>query len=146
MMTRFNLNKFNSIHQRICEVYGANLEISKDLTPGETFKVKLEYEKLLGEKGRVIDFKTIPEKYVWFIKAKEECHRLNVPIEHYIKAQFWGLEWCNGIPDPIQLVGNKAIDRLNKYLSEFNINLSQLNKDKNLNLAVKKLKEKWQLG
>lgn len=142
-MQKYSLLKFNSIHQSICDDYDALQIIKQDITPLETQKVKQVYEKHLGEKGVFRDYRDSPDKFVCFVKAKEECHKLSVPIDHYVKAQFWGLEWCNGIPDPVQLIGPKAIDRLNRYLAEHNINIVKDKIDHNKKEKIADLKKRW---
>ena len=62
---------------------------------------------------------------MYFIKVREEAKKIGISPDIYVKAQFHGFEWRDGIPDPVQLVGTKAIDRLNKYLFEKNIKVSQ---------------------
>ncbi len=142
-MVKFGLMKFNSMHQSICDDYGAKLEIKNDLTPNLTLDCQMVYEKLLGEKhGIVRDYSKNPDKFVYFIKAKDEAKKCGVTIQHYIKSQFWGLEWANAIPDPAQLVGPKAIDRLNRYITEHNLRpQEEMAKNRDAELA-KKLREK----
>lgn len=120
-MPKFHLMKFNSLHQSVCEDYEATKIIEKDLTPQQTLIAQSQYTKLLGERGIIIDFTKQPSKFVFFIKAKDEAISKGVSIADYIKAQFEGLEWANAIPEPNQLTGIKAIERLHKYLVKNNI-------------------------
>ena len=142
-MVKYSLMKFNNMQQAICEDYEAIQIIKQDITPGETQKVKEFYEKYLGEKGIQRDYSKSPDKFVFFVKVKEECNKIRVSYNHYIESQFKGLEWCNGIPDPAQLIGPKAIDRLNRYLSEKNIKPAQQHRDNKLQEATEKLKQRW---
>ena len=142
-MVKYSLMKFNGIHQSICEDYQALQIIQEDITPTETNKVKDIYEKYLGEKGIQRDYSKSPDKYVYFIKVKEECNKIHVSYNDYIKSQFVGLEWCNGIPDPAQLVGPKATDRLNRYLVTHNIKPAQQQRNNKVQEATQKLLNKW---
>lgn len=141
-MPKFNISKFNSIHQWVCEDYQAVEDIKKDITPNQTNAIKIEYEKLLGEKGIVKDYLNDPGRYIYFVKAKEEANKQRVPLDIYVKAQFKAFEWCNSYPEPNQLVGNKTLDRLHKYLSEINLKPGKPSNDKIIQLA-NELKERW---
>lgn len=121
-MNRYSLVKFNGMQQTICEHYAAMEEMEDDPSPRLTEQMHNVYNDLLNEKtGQGYDYKKNPEKYIYFIKAKEEALKFNVSVEVYIKAQFAGLSFANGIPDPLQLVGIKAEERLKKYMYTNNI-------------------------
>jgi hypothetical protein len=140
-MNNFNLSRFNTVHQSICDNYNAIQTIKEDITPAQTKAIMEIYEKYLGEKtGITIDYTKNPDKYVYFIKAKEEANKARVKLQDYISAQFKGLEWCNSYPEPNQLIGDSAIQRLNKYLAVNKIRVGD-----NINLAIeagKKFREK----
>lgn len=143
-MTKFHLMKFNSLHQIISEDYEAMKIIELDMTPQQTQVAKNIYEKYLGEKGIVRDYTEEPSKFIFFIKAKEVAEKLGVNVADYIKSQFDGLEWANAIPDPSQLVGQKAIDRLNRYLIKNNIKPGS--KDNKVHDLAAQIKEQWKNG
>lgn len=117
-MKRFGLTKFQQLHQGITEEYEAINLIECDLTPDLTIKAYEAYCKCVLERigNLMVDYKNMPEKYVYFIKAKDAASRFNVPIMAYIKSQFDGMDWMNRIPDPLQLVGDKSHERLQSYL------------------------------
>jgi hypothetical protein len=76
----------------------------------------LYYLKKVNQKiGWANNIKDDPTKYVYFVKIRKEADSLRIDYKIYIDAQFDGLEWANAIPDPTQMVGVKAIDRLMKY-------------------------------
>ena len=86
------------------------------------------------------DYINNAEKYVCFIKAKNDANKVGIPIDMFILAQFYSMEWRNQIPDPFQLYGDKAIDRARKYCAEKNIKpKTSVNK-----IDFKKIKAKWQ--
>lgn len=120
-MKNFSVNKFKTIHAHICNEYEAIQEIARDPTPQETLKCHSIYMGIIGDKiGFTHGYQNIPIKYRYFVKAKEEAKKLGVTLSFYIKAQFQGLEWASAIPDPSQLVGITALERLQKYAFENN--------------------------
>lgn len=123
-MKNFSIYKFKSLHASICNEYEAIQEIERDPTPQKTGECHDIYLANIAEKtGITQGYKDFPEKYQYFIKAKEEARKYGVSIRHYIAAQFFGFEWNNSIPDPTQLVGAKSVDRLQKYAYAHNIKL-----------------------
>jgi len=120
-MKKFGLVKFNNMYSGICETYQAELELAKDSDPDGTNALYKYYVGHIARKTGVVNEYDSPDKYLCFMKVREEANRLGVDGVDYIKAQFYGLDFTGGIPDPLQLIGEKAIDRLNKYLFKFNI-------------------------
>jgi hypothetical protein len=115
-MAKFNLARFVNLYEPICETYEAIVEIDNDDNPVGTDELYGYYIGHIAEcTGIYEDLKVLPEKYVWFVRARKEADRLKVPYAVYIKAQFSGLDFAKGIPHPVQLVGPKAILRVNRY-------------------------------
>lgn len=117
-MAKFTLMKIASMHSGICEDYGAFCEIERDRYPQATEAAYKRYNyHIINQVGQILtDYKTIPIKYLCFVKVAEKCKELQIPVESYIDAQFEGLEWAKGIPDPLQLVSEKGNERLQAYL------------------------------
>ena len=116
-MKKFSWMKFNNLHQSICIEYEALIEIEEDETPKQSAQVCKIYQNILMEgSGIAHDYNSIPEKYVYFVKVKDEANKLKVSFYDYVKAQFFALEYINGIPDPSQMIGDKAISRVQAYL------------------------------
>lgn len=127
-MAKFMLVKFLNMGNSIIDIYGFKKEIEQDETPKQTEKIYSFYRaQIISKTGLVVDYSK-PEKYVYFIRVKNEANKLGIRGEEYIKAQFYALEWRNGYPDPIQLVGDKALQYLNKYLYEKGISLNKKTK------------------
>jgi hypothetical protein len=115
-MAKFNINKFPNLYEAICETHLAMDEISKDENPNSTKEMYDYYISHIAEHTGIFEnLQELPEKYVWFVRARVEADKIKVPGIVYIKAQFSGLDFAKGIPHPIQLVGPKAIDRVNRY-------------------------------
>lgn len=126
MMKNFSIFKFKNIHGAICNRVEALQEIKEDRSPEDTRKAHDAYLSIISEKvGYAQDYKDNPEKYKFFIKAKDEAAELGVSARQYIQAQFSAFEWKSGIPDPMQLVGPKARERVQKWAFENNITLGR---------------------
>lgn len=122
-MVKFNLNKFPSMVEAISETHEAIMEIEADDNPEGTKEMYDYYISHIAEyTGIFEDLKSLPDKYVWFIRARIVADKIKVPGIVYIKAQFSGLDFAKGIPHPVQLVGPKAIDRVNRYSYKRNFN------------------------
>lgn len=126
-MNKFSLNKFKSLHAAIFINYEAQIELASDKTPEETeFCYKIYISIINSRIGHEdYNYKQLPEKYVCFKKAKDEAKKMKLPIKQYIDAQFEAMEWVNAIPDPLQLYGDKAIERARKYCFQHNIQLTK---------------------
>lgn len=126
MMKGFSINKFKSLHQGICTIYESQLEIESDKTPEETRGAHDHYLRIISERtGFTQGFTNQVEKYRFFIKVKEEAKKVGVSVQEWIEAQFYAFEYKAGIPDPAQLVGIKAMDRVQKYCFEKGIKMGK---------------------
>ncbi len=138
-MKNFSIHKFKSMHSAICNEYEAKQIIGRDKTPSKTEECHDIYLGMISQQiGYAQGYKELPEKYKYFVEAKKEAHKLGVSCKVYIAAQFEGFEWANTAPDPAQLVGIKAIERLQKYAFAHSITLGQ----KRETINWKKIKKK----
>lgn len=125
-MKNFSINKFKSLHAVICNEYEAIQIIKQDKTPSETEDCHDYYLAHIANKiGYSQGYKGNPEKYKYFIEAKQSAKELCISTKVYIAAQFKGFEWNDSIPDPAQLVGTKALDRVQKYAFENGVTLGK---------------------
>lgn len=135
-MKNFSLFKFKSMHTTICNYYDCTQEIQRDRTPGKTTILYELYLRKVNERlgWEHNDYKENPEKYVCFVRAKIACEKFKIRLEDYIKAQFAAMEWGDKqiVPDPHQIYGDKAIERVRKYCYENNITMKQ---EKKLNFS-----------
>ena len=116
-MSKFNLPKLTAMYESICETYAAMKEIELDPTPSETESAHAYYRIKVAEKTGIINtYKNMPEKYVYFVRVKILAKSLGVSYKDYIDSQFAMMEYRGVLPDPYQLIGDKAKARLNKYL------------------------------
>lgn len=129
-MVKFSLGKLKSLHSAIIESYESLHEIKTDRTPKLTKEAHDIYLSIISERtGFTSGFENMPEKYVYFVRVKNEALKLKISIKQYLTAQFTSFEWANKIPDPIQLVGIKAIQRVQKYCFEHKIKIGQQSAD-----------------
>lgn len=125
-MNKFSLYKIKAMNEQICEGLIALEEIRKDKTPNITDQMHLWYNGKVNERtGLNWDYKKIPDKYVYFIRAKEEAQRIGADPMKYLLSQFEGMQFRDGIPDPLQLVGPKALERYVKYAYEKGLGSNQ---------------------
>lgn len=115
---KFNLITLQNKAESIFNHYRGIIELEKDPNKKSTYTAYYWYRenvvKAIGE--MLTDYTKIPDKYKYFVQVSAECKRLKVSTNTYINAQFEGLAWTKGIPEPAQLVGDKAMERLQKYL------------------------------
>jgi len=115
-MQNFALNKLPSMYEGICERHQAMVEIEKDSDSTMTEEMYKYYcSKIIENTGIHDNLKEIPEKFVWFVRARAEAEKLNLSVKVYMKAQFEGLDFTKGIPHPTQLVGAKAKERVIRH-------------------------------
>lgn len=143
---KFSLMKLQYAHVKIMEYADATLEVTlDDNTVLTNIAYRLYTQMVIKQVGSLLtDYKNDPTKFKYFVQVAKECKRLKIRPEDYIKAQFDGLAWTNGIPEPYQLVGDKAQERLQKYLYQNQIQLGSVkeNNQKNINKlkGLRKLK------
>lgn len=118
-MQQFSLRKFTNLFQAISMFYEATKEIEKDPYQELTEQFHDLYRRKVAFKtGFQNNFKNHPEKYVWFVRLSALFQSYTIPPSVYIDAQFDALAGFDAMPDPTQLLGQKAKERLNKYLYE----------------------------
>ena len=122
-MNKFALFKMLNMYQGICDTYEALQLIKEDPhSRAETDQAHKAYNKMIFDKtGLAYDYKNMPEKYKYFVLVGGICFDLNISPTDYIQAQFDGFAWRDTVPDPAQLVGDKAKQRLTSYLFKNNI-------------------------
>ena len=123
-MQKFSLMKFNNLRESISETYAAIEEIKTDKDRVMTEAMYRAYfSKILHNTGITDESKELPEKYVWFVRARQQAEEMNIDPVLYIEAQFAALDFANSIPHPTQLVGLKAKERVIRYAYKNKIKL-----------------------
>lgn len=141
--TRQYLTKFINMAETIAQEYEYVQEIISDDNPQETREIHDLYVEIISKRTGIPEpYDKQPDKYVFFKRVREVTDELDIPYHIYIEAQFEGLAWAESFPGPHQLVGDKAIERLNKYMYNKKIKRSDKNSKKQQSLedVLKKLK------
>jgi hypothetical protein len=127
-MQHYSTRKFVTMYTAICDHYQATLEIKGDPNTELSGKVHEAYRYMVAAKtGAVNNYTSMPLKYVGFVRAAEIIKKFGVSVRVYLEAQFSAMEKFDACPDPLQLAGDKAKERLNKYLFENNIDVRKSN-------------------
>lgn len=114
---RFSVMKLVTMYEFICQTQQAMTEIMSDENVDLTQEIYHEYNHIISAKtGLSNDFKSRPNKYVFFVRAATLAKSKDVSALDFVRAQFKSLEWVNGLPDPSLMIGDKAVERLQKYL------------------------------
>ena len=115
-MQKFMINKFLGMHEGICERYQAIVEIEQDDDSIMTKSMYKHYNDfIVSNTGIYTDLTEIPERYIFFVRARKIAEELNLNPNIYIDAQFDGLDFTKKVPHPSQLVGIKAKERVMRY-------------------------------
>lgn len=116
-MQRFVLNKISGMYESICNTYSAVEEIRLDSSKNSTIELVNYYNSSILEiTGFCTDYTKLPDKYVYFVRAKKLADQLNVTYKLFIRAQFDQM-YDERLPDPIQLVGEKAVLRVQNFMT-----------------------------
>lgn len=142
IMTKFNTLRLPALHNKIMDAYEAQQRLLENDNVEYTDRAYKSYNKrVLDTVGTIlVDYKKIPDKYQKFMEVAEVCKKLKITPEIYIEAQFEGLKWANAIPEPSQLVGDKANERLQKYLFENQVQIRDNNREVN-NDKINRMKD-----
>lgn len=118
-MKNFSIHKFPAMHGSICKDYESISLIDSDVNSQLTKGAHDYYlGKISSKIGLAQGYEDNPEKYLCFVEMTATCLKRKVRVKDYIDAQFDGFAWRDGVPDPFQLNGDKAMERLQKYLFE----------------------------
>lgn len=109
----------------------AERTLQQDESPESTQEIYNIYcNHILDMTGIPVNYRSNTEEYIHFYNAKLLADSLGIDYETYINAQFDALSFCNGIPKIQDLSGEKAQQRLLKYMSENKLTLRPLEESK----------------
>jgi len=129
-MKKFMLNKYLGMYEGICETYQASLEIQLDPDPFMTEQMYTFYNQyVVSQTGIFSDLKSMPERYVFFVRARKQAKELNISVKVYMAAQFAELDFTKTIPHPSQMIGVKARERVVRYCYKEGIVVKQIESD-----------------
>jgi len=128
-MNRPMINRIRSLYPLIVQIYEAKLILLKDPLPEDTTLAHNYYMGKLAEKTGVIkSYVSIPEQYVWFQKAAQDADKASIGIRLWIESQFYFFNLMDKYPELPQLIGPKALDRVQKYIVENKLVIGSNNK------------------
>jgi hypothetical protein len=133
-MKKFAYYKMKNMYEGICNAYTASQALKDNPDADKVNRICHYYnQQILTRTGVLLfDYRDNPEKYQYFIMVLKECNRLKIPSKIYMDAQFSAFEFRGRYPEPEQLVGDKALLRVQQYMAENEIKLVHA-KNKNNN-------------
>lgn len=112
----YRLNKFKFLSEDIFNIQHSHESIVNDMKYEETLSFHNIYaEMLAADNNMAFNAVGSPKVYINFLHGREQADDLSADYTDYITAQFAGLSFANSYPTPIQLYGDKAIERYRKY-------------------------------
>lgn len=106
----------------IISEYESNKELIEDTNETGTKEIHDIYVREVAERTGIYHYYSKNKSdMLFFLRARELADEIGVDYENFIQAQFFALEFCNGIPRPQDISGDKAKDRLIKYIGQNNI-------------------------
>lgn len=120
---RNHLQRLISMSDNIFTYYDSVREISQDDDKAATAKLYNMYYRKIADATGILETKSLddnPEAHLSFYQLRKMVEENGWDGEDFIDAQFEAMSWCNGIPEISNLIGQKAIDRYQKYLYKHN--------------------------
>ena len=134
------LARLINMSDNISEQYACEIELREDPNPWATDQLFDYYVNKIAQVTGIYDNAKDPNKLIFF---KRVCDKLNYDTDRakqWIDAQFYALSFCNGIPAPKDLIGEKALERYNKYLYKIKNGGDEELPDSEVNLSWDKIK------
>lgn len=139
------MDKLINMYEVISLSYEAHLVIQDDTDKDETLSIHNMYVGIISKAtGITHSFVDEPINYVNFVEVRNITDKYNVPTQVYLEAQFEGLQWTEGYPTPAQLISEKAIDRLNRFMFKNKIKIvveQEVSDSNDLLSRLKKIKD-----
>lgn len=118
------LPRLVSMAQNISDDYKAQADLMHDDNAEGTAQVHDYYASVIADKtGLKVNYKDQPEVYVYFKAVRDFCEQNDIDYEYWIDAQFDALEWCNGMPEPSRLLGDKPYQYYVKFMFKHNVSV-----------------------
>lgn len=122
------VGKLINMQESISEEYETIQLISEDENPTESKEIHDMYVGMIATNTGITEqYINKPAKYIKFIEVRRLTDEIDIPYDIFLKAQFQGLAWADSFPEPAQLVGDKAMERLNRYLYQNKIKRKEKN-------------------
>lgn len=130
----FKIRQMKAFHDTIMQRYECVITINQDENSEATELAHKTYQELVYEAtGITLNYKDMPEKYVFFVKVAELSKQMGVSTDKYIMGNFESLAaFSTGIPAPEQLVTNNGKERVIRWLAENRVRSTKPKVNKNL--------------
>jgi hypothetical protein len=120
LKSKYSIYRLKSYGQRITEYYGAIDTIKKDTDPKRTEFMYLAWRKAVVKYfGHNLEI-TDPQKYMYFVMAREDADQMNASYEDWMCAQFEKWSFLNSIPEFSQYTGEQAAINYSVYVKKEN--------------------------
>lgn len=127
---RAHLSKLVSMYDSLCQDIQAASQLVGD-NAAKALAMHDTYIAMIASRTGIYEsYKDQPATMMAFAEAAELCERIGIDFDTFMEAQFEALAFCNGIPLPNQLYGDKATERLNKYLFKHNVSINKPTENK----------------
>jgi hypothetical protein len=141
LMNSFSLSALIGKARFINLRYEAEQIIEDDEHPKSTkFAYKYYVDFIYEKTGNIINYVDEPDKYRYFVDIVDTADRLGLAPVSYVKAQFEALEWRGGIPEPQQMVGSRAENKVIKWMAEHGVKKQDISNDDEWGKLIRNLK------
>lgn len=118
LKSKYSIYRLKGHGQRIMDYYGAIKIIKDDAYPDKTTEMygawKLAVIKYFGHSLDITD----PQKYMYFVKAREDADQMKADYKDWIFAQFEKWSFLNSIPEFSQYSGEQAAINYSVYVKQ----------------------------
>lgn len=116
------LTRLIAMAENIYAYYDSEQSIKEDDNPKQTNFIYEYYNKKVADATGIwerVPLNTDPDKYNHFLCIRNLCDENGWDYKNFVEAQFDGMAWCNGLPEPHNMYGPKAIERYKKYVYKY---------------------------
>lgn len=116
------LTRLIAMCENIYAYYETKSSIQEDTDKTITKSIYNYYNKKVADATGIYereDLENDPERYNHFLQIRLLCEENKWNYEDYVDAQFDGMAWCNGLPEPHNMYGPKAIERYKKFIYKY---------------------------
>lgn len=129
-MQKFGINKLVNMAESIGMTHQSNRDMRElsHLSQTANRAYNLYTQRIYNQTGIPINYQDNPDKMISFYHIAKYCTDKNIPVNIYLDAQFNGFGFRDILPEPLQMVGQKAEERVSKFLFDNGITAKKTNK------------------
>jgi hypothetical protein len=113
---QYGINKFKYYKNQIYSLYESSETIHEDPKEKETREVHDLWREYMGQYGGISRTLTKPEDYVMMVYTRMEADSVGAKYSDWLEAQFEFFKGMNLVPNPNQLIGDKALNRYYDFM------------------------------